>query len=423
MPGLSNGNVLLVDLGRSDAEIVPLEEELVREGVGGACIAKLLWRRYAGADPFVLATGPLTATMAPGCALATATMRSDSTGLLVHSPIVNFAGAELKLSGFDFVVIHGRASGPTYLWLHDGVPDLLPADSWWGKDTWATVDGLRDEQGDDRIQVVCIGPAGERGVPAAQAVVDYWSEGDKVGLGAKLGSMNLKAVCSRGLGELEVADPEGMLEKCLILQSEGRRAMGGRRGTSSLLPDLKASGIDGIRHRDSACFGCPWPCRTFLKYNEPPTIMAEGVQEPGVLVVDAPGYAAFLSSGFDAEEAARLLELASRIGIEPVSVASRIRGLSFADASDRMEGISGISLARDARVLGRYGRPDVFSPFTPNGGSERDLALAHVLGICPRYAALVGLDPARYASVLSAGTGMEITADDLVRSTRILLEG
>ena len=421
MTGLCNGKFLVVNLAKMEVAEKEVEDSLLREGIGAAGVASLLWRRFGEEGAIVLGTGPFTATMVPGSTLATATMLSPDSGRLIHSPIVNFAGAELKLSGFDYIVLHGKAPEPVYLWLRDGIADLLPAGEWWGKDTWQTVDGIRSEQGDDRIQVVSIGPAGERRMWAAQVVVDYWSEGDKIGLGSRFGSMNLKAVCARGLGELAVFDPGAMLDSCRSLQKDAMRKVAGKRGIGSILPGIDLKGTSQIRHRDSACRGCPWPCRTFLKYNEPPTVVAEGVEEPGVLVADAPGYVALLGVGFGAVEAARLLEQCSRLGIDPVPASGCLAGLSHADATKKLERFVEIEPSF-VRAPGEYTRQDVFSRFAPNGGSESDLALGYLLGVCPRYAALVGIDATKYAEALSAGTGMEIKGEDLLRATRLLLE-
>ncbi|MDD1770415.1 MAG: hypothetical protein LUO79_04940 [Methanomassiliicoccales archaeon] len=421
MTGLWNGKLLVVDLAKMEIAEIGLDDSLVLDGVGGTGVASLLWRRFQEKDPIVLGTGPFTATMVPGSALATATMFSPDLGRLVHSPIVSFAGAELKLSGFDFLILHGKALEPVYLWLRDGIADLLPAGEWWGKDTWRTADGIRSEQGDDRIQVLSIGPAGEQRMWAAQVVVDHWSEGDKIGLGARFGSMNLKAVCSRGLGELSVSDPDAMFDSCRSLQRDAIARIAGRSGIGSVLPGIDLKDTPKIVHRDSACRSCPWPCRTFLKYNEPPTVMAEGVEEPGVLVADAPGYAALIVAGFDAVGAARLLEQCSRLGIDPVPVSGCLNGLGCADAMKKLERLAGIEPSF-VRTSGEYTRPDVFSRFAPNGGSEKDIALAYLLGICPRYAALAGIDAPEHAEALSFGTGMEIKVEDLLKATRLLLE-
>jgi len=422
MEYLCTGNVLVVDLTKGETKELELKDEWVRTGLGGAGVNLMLHEQFQESDPVVIGTGLLTATAVPGSALAVVSARSPITGRIMHSPLVNFAGTELKLAGFDYLVLHGRAPSPVYLWLHDEIADVLPADKIWGKDTWETVDFVRSEQGEDRIQVISIGPAGEGQGTMAQAVVDYWSEGDKVGFGARLGAMNLKAVGTRGMGELEIADPDATYELCLRLMDSAREKVDGKHGIDSLLPDQDLKNLADVRHRDSACSGCPWPCRTFAKYNEPPTVLKVGLKEPGMLIVDASGYVAFLSAGFDAIGAAKLLEKASRLGLEPVTLASRLRGLNLDVAKARADELarSRTDVSGVADVKGCL-RPDVFSPFAPNGGKEEDIALAYLLGICPRYAALAGLDANVYSELIATATELEVSGPDLLQMARKLL--
>jgi len=420
MDFMYTGNLLMVDLAKGETQEGVLEDGLIESKLGGAAVNAELFKQNGSKDPVIIGSGLFTSSMIPGSAMSVVTARSPITGKIMHSPIVNFAGAEMKLAGFDFIVMHGRSSKPAYLWLHDEIADLLPADEIWGKDTWKTVDYIRKEQGEERIQVISIGPAGENGGSIGQAVVNYWSEGDKIGLGKRFGDMNLKAVCTRGMGELELADPGAFLGPCLQAIEDARTKLGGAHGIDSLMPGTDLKNFNEVRHRNSACFGCPWPCRTFAKYNEPPTVLKEALPEAGVLIADAPGFASILGAGFDAAEASRLLETASRMGIEPIGASPMLKGLGFQDAKTKLEamGSSKTNVSALPTMPGAC-RPDVFSPFAPNGGDEETIALAYVLGICPRYAAKVGLDTSQVSEFIMACTELDVepaTLSDIARS-------
>ena len=90
---------------------------------------------------------------------------------------------ELKYSGFDYIVIKGSSDKPVYLWIHDGIVDIEDAEELWGKDTWAVTDHVRDIMGDNLIQVIGIGQAGEKGSDLAQLCINYWASGDRAGSG------------------------------------------------------------------------------------------------------------------------------------------------------------------------------------------------------------------------------------------------
>ena len=408
------GSVLVVDLSTGETSERELEEEMVMSRLGGAAINLSLFEELGEKDPVIIGSGLFTGTMVPGCALGVVTARSPLNGKVMHSPLVNYLGAELKLAGFPFVVLHGRSPAPSYLWLHDEIADLLPAQAIWGQDTWRTTDYIREEQGEERIQVLSIGLAGENRLNSAMAVVDYWSEGDKVGLGRRLGEMNLKAIATRGMGELEVDDPDRTLELCRQAMGAARSKLAGAKGIDSLLPSADLGDISSIRHRDIACSGCPWPCRTFVKYNEPATVLREELKEPGMLISDLSGLMALMDGGRGAADAARLLEACSRLGLEPMAAATRIKGLALEEGKSMLQVLASTGFEVDhVPLVAGATCPGTFSPFAPNGGEREAIALSYVLGICPRYAAKVGLDIELCAELVEATTGFETGAQGL----------
>jgi aldehyde:ferredoxin oxidoreductase len=120
--------------------------------------------------------------------------------------------AELKFAGYDHIVFQGRSKGPVYLWIADDQVKLMEASHLWGRTTYETDDMLKQELGDDEIQIACIGPAGENLVRCSCVMTNRARAAGRCGLGAVMGSKNLKAVAVRGSGSIEVAYPDRFME-------------------------------------------------------------------------------------------------------------------------------------------------------------------------------------------------------------------
>jgi aldehyde:ferredoxin oxidoreductase len=222
------GKLLVVDLTSGKTEDEPLNENYAHQFIGGSGMAA----RYLydlldpdldplhPANPLFFITGPLTGTRAPLCGRHVVCARSPLTGIWCESHAGGFVGAELRFAGYDGIIIRGRAPKPMYLWVHDGdsVGDLRPtaelrdAGHLWGKDTFETQDIIKEELGDPRVRVACIGPAGENQVLLANIMHDHARAAGRGGMGAVMGSKNLKAVAVRGHGRIPVADEERLKE-------------------------------------------------------------------------------------------------------------------------------------------------------------------------------------------------------------------
>ncbi|MGB9628727.1 MAG: aldehyde ferredoxin oxidoreductase N-terminal domain-containing protein, partial [Thermodesulfobacteriota bacterium] len=194
MEYLASNKIGIIDLATSKITEEGLDEDLVKERIGGAGITHLLYEKYKDEDPIILGTGLFTGTLVPASALSLITAKSPLTGRVCHTPITLYAGMELKYSGFDYLVIKGNASKPVYLWIHDGIADLNDASEVWGKDVWASTDVIRELLGDLLIQVLGIGKAGESGSDFAQVQINYWPSGDRWGFGKLFGQKKLKLV-------------------------------------------------------------------------------------------------------------------------------------------------------------------------------------------------------------------------------------
>ena len=218
MPHGYHGRILHVDLTSGTLSIEQPEEKFYRKYMGGSAMALtyLLRGMPAGVDPLapenVLALFLSVVTGAPisGQSRVTVAAKSPLTGCVGDSQAGGFFPAEMKFAGFDGIVITGRAPHPVYLWLHDGQAELRDATHLWGRVTGEVQEALRRELGDDKIQVLQVGPAGEKGVRFA-ALMNMCSRANgRTGMGAVMGAKNLKAIAVRGTQKLDIADPAAL---------------------------------------------------------------------------------------------------------------------------------------------------------------------------------------------------------------------
>jgi aldehyde:ferredoxin oxidoreductase len=202
----STAKILRVDLTTNKIEIEELTEEFYRLYPGGKALAGyfLLNELPAHTDPFapenvmVIANGLLT-----GSPVATATRyvisaRSPLTGGYGESEAGGFLGPELKMAGFEAVIVKGKAAEPVYLWIQDGKAELRSAKHLWGKTPLEVQTEIRNELSDDKVRVLQIGPAGEKLVRYANITNDLRHFNGRNGMGAVMGSKNLRAVAVRG---------------------------------------------------------------------------------------------------------------------------------------------------------------------------------------------------------------------------------
>ena len=340
MEYLSSERILIVDLEAGEVSEDELDEDLVAEKIGGAGITKALYEEYQDDEPIVMGTGLLTGTLYPASALAMITARSPVSGNVCHAPVTYHAGIELKYAGFDYVVVKGRSNTPVYLWIHDGVADISDASELWGKDLWETTDALRRTLGDDLIQVLGIGPAGEGGSDIAQVGVNYWASGDRFGFAKLFGQKNLKGVALRGMGLLEIADPEAFVDAAFeLLSSIKGGAAVGKKGVEDICAALGEADVKDwlapLVHRYSACYNTPYPSHTFVFLDADPKTLADpGTDEPGFRVTDVEALLGFKKLGLSAEAACRLMKTCARQGVDAAAVAE----LSGAGGKNRRRG-------------------------------------------------------------------------------------
>ena len=215
------GRILHVDLTTGKTRVEPLNEEYAKKYIGGIGLGMRLWlgQSKPGVDPFspenplVLANGPISGTIWPtgGNGHAFVSKSPQSYGVGEAKSHGSF-GTELKRAGYDAVIFKGKAEKLVYVWIDDDSVQLLDASHLMGKSPAETEDAIREELGDYYIRVAAIGPAGEKLVRIACIINDKTRAAGRTGLGAVMGSKNLKAIAVRGTRDITVAKPEEFME-------------------------------------------------------------------------------------------------------------------------------------------------------------------------------------------------------------------
>jgi aldehyde:ferredoxin oxidoreductase len=210
--------ILRVDLTEGKVEIHDLEEQTPRKFIGGSGLAaKIVWDETTAAtdplspeNPLIFMIGPLTGTSAPMSSRTIVASLSPLTGIWGETHSGGSWPDEMKRTGFDGIVIKGKSKEPIYLWVNNGKAKLIGAGHLWGKDNWET-DELLKKETDSRAITLTIGQAGERLVRVACMISGGRREARgaaRCGLGAVMGSKNLKAIVVRGAGRPRVFNPE-----------------------------------------------------------------------------------------------------------------------------------------------------------------------------------------------------------------------
>ncbi|TEU13220.1 MAG: aldehyde ferredoxin oxidoreductase [Anaerolineales bacterium] len=293
--------ILNVDLttGQVSTEEVS-HRDLVRLLGGRGLAAKMLYKRVpAGIDPLgpenvlIWSPGTLSGTNAPSSGRTSVTCKSPATGLYLKVSVGGHLGAELKYAGYDYLVISGRASHPVYLWIDDDQVEIRQAQHLWGKGTRETDDLIKAELGDDEIQTGIIGPAGENKVLFSCIMVSRYNSAARGGVGAVMGSKNLKAVAVRGRGALRMARPQPYFELAARMRRELAADAGSESlynwGTSGSIPGLDEMGMlaaynfsqvtianserlsgqylvdEGYLTGRESCFACSTACHRYVK--------------------------------------------------------------------------------------------------------------------------------------------------------------
>lgn len=250
MPSGYTGKILRVDLSRGATSIEAPDEGFYRRYIGGrALIGYFLLRELrAGEDALgpknklIFATGPVTAAPLIGSGRNSVGAKSPLTNGYGDAEVGGYWGAELKHAGYDAIIIEGKAESPVYLWLKDGNAEIRDARHLWGKTTGECERLIQEELGDKAIRVAQIGVAGENRVRFACVVNDISHAAGRSGMGAVMGSKNLRAVAVRGHQEVALADGGAVTSFARQLGEDLKTS----RFAASLIKDGTAGGILGL---------------------------------------------------------------------------------------------------------------------------------------------------------------------------------
>ncbi|MBI3159644.1 MAG: aldehyde ferredoxin oxidoreductase family protein [Chloroflexi bacterium] len=240
--------ILTLDLTRGESGIYEIPEDWQRDYLGGSGLAaRILYDALTpeldplGQEaPLLFLNGPLSGTAGPTVGRFVVCAKSPATGLWGESNCGGFWGVELRKTGFDGLLLTGRAEGPVYLFIDDGDVDILPAAHLWGKDTYTIQEAINDEIKGGKVRVLGIGPAGENLLPSALLLADHGRVAGRTGMGAVLGSKNVKAIAVRGTQPILVADPA----RYDPLRSAANRALKGDNFTITLREMGSATAAD-----------------------------------------------------------------------------------------------------------------------------------------------------------------------------------
>jgi len=304
MPYGYNGRILHVDLTSGNLTVEEPPETFYRKYLGGQCIGMyyILKEMPANADPLgpdnVLAITLSVVTGAPvsGQSRVMANAKSPLTGTIGDAQAGGFWPAEAKAAGFDAIIIKGKAEKPVYLWVHDGQAELRDATHLWGQVTGDAEAAIRQELGDSKIEVMQIGPGGEKLVRYACLINMSNRANGRTGMGAVMGSKNLKAIAVRGRKKPAVADQKALTEIARWGAenfSDSEIYGMGQHGTAEVLASQQEDGglptrnwasgvfdeweaIDGttmsdtiLKERDT-CYACVVRCKRVVEITEGP---------------------------------------------------------------------------------------------------------------------------------------------------------
>ena len=214
------GTVLRINLTDRTITKEPLNEDWAKEYVGGRGLgAKYLSEEMDptvdALDPenkMLFVTGPLTGTNASCGSRYMVVTKGPLTNAITTSNSGGYWGPELKFAGYDMLILEGKASSPCYLWIYNDTVEIRDADHLWGKTVWETEEELRSELGVPDSIIASIGPAGENLVRFACIMNDLHRAAGRSGVGAVMGSKNLKAIAVRGTGGVKLADPMAFMK-------------------------------------------------------------------------------------------------------------------------------------------------------------------------------------------------------------------
>jgi aldehyde:ferredoxin oxidoreductase len=353
MPSLGyRGKILHVELTRGRISVHSLDKDLARKyigciGLGGKILYDELPTWVSPLDPqnlLIFATGPVTGTPGLSAGRHSVITKSPLTGYFGDASSGGFWGAELKKSGFDAIVVAGRAPKPVFLWIRDEEAKLCDASSYWGMTTREADRAIKKDMGDTTAWVADIGPAGENLVRFAGISND---DGDRIaarcGVGAVMGSKRLKAIAVRGTKPVPVYDEaaihDALKKLTLILKSDQTTQWTMKWGTSGAFSTMMKLGDTPIRNwtlgefehteelstpgeyakirkTQRTCYSCTIHCRPVVTVTDGEYKTEEKVEGPEYETLGSLGSNLLIGN---IEQVAKLNDLCNLYGIDTIS--------------------------------------------------------------------------------------------------------
>ena len=299
-----NGKILRVDLSTRTISVDEPEEDFYRSCIGGRGLISyyLLREVKVGVDALgpenklIFATGVITGVPIAGGGRNSVGAKSPLTNGYGDAEVGGYWGAELKHAGYDAIIIEGKSDAPVYLWIEDGRVEIKDASHLWGKTTGECQGIIRQELGDKSIRVAQIGIGGENQVRYACVMNDITHAAGRCGLGAVMGSKNLKAIAVRGRQKVQLANADAVnsLTRWLIEDLKTNRGAANTRenGTQGLVTGFNMMGalptrnfqegvfegadkISGVTMKESmvvnkqGCYACPLRCKAEVAVDGP----------------------------------------------------------------------------------------------------------------------------------------------------------
>lgn len=426
------GQILRVNLTKGTAVAEPLNMEWANAYIGerGLGTKYLMENMDPKADAMgpdnvlIFATGPLNGTMASTSGRYAVICKSPLTDGIGDSNSGGKFGAFLKYAGYDLLLVEGRAKEPVYLHINDDSVEILPADELWGQTVWNTEEWIKTKHQNPQLRIASIGQAGENGVLFSAVVNDLHRAAGRCGVGAVMGSKNLKAVAAYGTKGVTVDDPKKFM--AIIKETHAKLAESGGRqeltegGTHPMIDmmqewgglptnnfkEVQFKGIDGVNPAattrpnknghtnlitNKACFGCTIACgrishidpEHFTIKNRPQYMHASGGLEyetayafgpvVGVDDVDALTFANFMMNEHGMDPISFGVTLAAAMELYEMGVLTKEQTdgieLTFGNAealtvmaekTGKGEGFGKELALGSKRLTAKYGHPDLF---------------------------------------------------------------
>jgi aldehyde:ferredoxin oxidoreductase len=349
--------ILEIDLGAGKSEAGDIDKNLFRTYVGGSSLAARLFYEASGhtieplepQSPLIIMTGPMVGTNFPGSSRFVICARSPLTRIWGESASGGFFGAVLKKAGWDGVIIHGRAVRPCYVLIEDTDVHILEAEDLRGLDTYATIDTLKKRHaGKQPPRVIAIGPAGENLVKYASVCNEKAHYFGRTGMGAVLGSKNLKALVVKGTGKVSIADPGAYrraresalrsIQESMIAASMHELGTAAAMDMGMMTGDVPiknwtlgedyamAEALGGpaihetILKKRAFCYACPIGCKPVVEIDHPQYAVAKG---PGPEYETCATFGTMIMNS-DLASVAHVNELCNRYGLDTITCGATI---------------------------------------------------------------------------------------------------